>query len=179
MNMKNKNTYLASLVGTVVNGAHTVALIYLIVHLFLSLSITGVDKTKLGVQIALYFAMLIVVGVALSLSIVCVIYELKEKSLTSEEGKRIVLSTVFFDFFVAFLFFINIFTGQTAMGVVFYIICCLLLVLSGGLYLIDYNNNIKMERDSKNKIDNTASMDDSFKKIEEIVFEDKKNDNDK
>ena len=121
--MKKSNTFLASIIGTIVNGSHTIALIYLITYLCISLSKEGVDTTRAAVEIALYFAFFIVIAVALALSIVCLTYTIKNKDLTDAEGKRIIISTVFFDFFVAFLLFIDIFTGQSVLGIIFYIIC--------------------------------------------------------
>ena len=164
--MKKSNTFLASIIGTIVNGSHTIALIYLITYLCISLSKEGVDTTRTAVEIALYFAFFIVIAVALALSIVCLTYTVKNKDLTDAEGKRIIISTVFFDFFVAFLLFIDIFTGQSVLGIIFYIICCILLITSGGLYLIDYNTAIQVQKSNKDKIDNTASAD-SYRKAEE------------
>ncbi len=170
--LKSKN-FIASLIGTIVSGLYIIALIYIIVTTWLEFYRSGLDDTRMAVEGSLYLALMLVILVTFALSLVSLIYHAKKKDLFFGQGRKILFSVIFFDFFVAFLFFILSISGVGVVAGILYAVGLILLACSGILYLVEYNEQIKFQKANRNKMDNTASQD-AYYKVKEIMDRERK-----
>lgn len=167
--MKNKSkSFFASIISTAVFALYICALTYIIVAAWVGFQKSGLDDTRKAVEGSLYLVLMVVIICAFVLSLICLIHTIKNRNLFVGQARKIMLSTVFFDYFVAFLFFILSVSGVGVLAAVLYVVGLLLLALAGTLYLIDYNEDIKLQKANRSKIDNTA-VQDAYYKIKEIM----------
>ena len=145
--MKRDNKFFASLIGIIVSSLHVITLVYYIISMSIQITSKGISEDIGYLEIAFFAVQLVIVSVALALSAVCMRFS-KNFEL-NEENKRILISTISFDFILAFLFFVSAFANAE----IFYIIF-LLILTSGSLLLIDLNEEIKIAKQHKEKLDN-------------------------
>lgn len=175
--MKSRSFY-ASIISTVVFAAYFVFLIISIVEAWASFAQSSWDDTRKAVEGSLYIVLLFVVCVSLTLSIISLVWTIKKHPIFFGQARKITFSNVFFDFFMAFLFFILCFADVGIVGIVLYAIGLICLAIAGGLCLIDYNIDLKFQKANRNKINNTA-IHDTLHDVEEIVDKEEKKEEDK
>lgn len=166
--MNKSKSFIASIISTTVSGLYIIALLYMIVTSWLNFKKSGMDDIRMAVEGSLYLVLLLIIIITFALSLTLLIFKIKKKDIFTGQGRQILLSTIFFDFFVAFLFFIISLSGVGVLFAILYVVGLIGLVVSGALYLVDYNEDIKFKKANKNKIDNTA-VQDNFYKINEIM----------
>lgn len=127
---------------------------------------SGLDDTRIAVEGSLYIMLLLIILTTFGLSLTLLIFTVKGKSLL--KAKKILFSTIFFNFFLAFLSFVLCFYKVSTLFICFSVFVMIALSVAGTLYLVEYNEDLKKEKERKNKIDNTA-MQDSYYKIQEII----------
>ena len=113
----------------------------------------GISDDVGYLEIAFFGVQLVIVSVALALSAVCMRFS-KNFEL-NEENKRILISTITFDFILAFLFFVSAFANAEIFYIIFCVLSCLLILVAGSLFLFDLNEEIKIAKQHKEKLDNT------------------------
>ena len=174
--MKNKSkSFWASIIGVVVSGLYIVALFHIISTTWISFKKSGLDDTRIAVEGSLYIALMLVIITTFALSVAILVKIAKNKDIFNGRNRKILFSDIFFLFFVAFLCFVLSVSGVGTLAVILYVLALILLSISATLLLVDFNENLKIQKENRNKIDNTATQD-NFYKIEEIM---NKNINDK
>ena len=101
--MKRENRFIASLIGIIVSSLHIFTIIYYIIAMSIQIANNGISDDVGYLEIAFFGVQLVIVSVALALSAVCMRFS-KNFEL-NEENKRILISTITFDFILALLFF--------------------------------------------------------------------------
>ena len=150
--MKRENRFIASLIGIIVSSLHIFTIIYYIIAMSIQIANNGISDDVGYLEIAFFGVQLVIVSVALALSAVCMRFS-KNFEL-NEENKRILISTISFDFILAFLFFVSAFANAEIFYIIFCVLSCLLILTSGSLLLIDLNEEIKIAKQHKEKLDN-------------------------
>lgn len=150
--MKRDNKFFASLIGIIVSSLHVITLVYYIISMSIQITSKGISEDIGYLEIAFFAVQLVIVSVALALSAVCMRFS-KNFEL-NEENKRILISTISFDFILAFLFFVSAFANAEIFYIIFCVLSCLLILTSGSLFLIDLNEEIKIAKQHKEKLDN-------------------------
>ncbi len=144
MKIENKSFW-SSIIAVV---ASSLIIIDFIVEIILQSLKTDTDITAY-MKIALFSIFTIVFIVTLGLSATLLHHTKDNKNITEKPFKRILISTIVFEFIAVFLLFIYIFSFEYIVSLLVYIICFVLHLTSGILYLIDLNNQSKKEINNK------------------------------
>ena len=142
--MKKSFGYLASLISSIVTGMQSAVLIAIIIGqaiLIKSLS----DQSGL-VEIGLNVTILVISLVAFGLSIYCNKLQKDEYYLSIYKNRCSVYAAMVFDYILAFLFFTYCLIETNALVIVLYVLCLILLVLAGSLFLVETNQYFKQKK---------------------------------
>ncbi len=142
-----RKSFLSSIIAVV---ASSLIIIDFIVEIILQSLNTAEDITAY-MKIALFSIFITVFIVTLGLSATLLRHTKDNKNITEKPFKCILISTVVFDFIAVFLLFIYIFSYENIVSLIVYIICFVLHLASGILYLIDLNKQSKEGKEQSNK----------------------------
>lgn len=142
--MKKSFGYLASLISSIVTGMQSAVLIAIIIGqaiLIKSLS----DQSGL-VEIGLNVTILVISLVAFGLSLYCNKLQKADNYLSIYKNRCSVYAAMVFDYILAFLFFTYCLIETNALVIVLYVLCLILLVLAGSLFLVETNQYFKRKK---------------------------------
>lgn len=142
--MKKSFGYLASLISSIVTGIESCVLIAIITGQALLLNSLS-DKSGL-LEIGLNATILTISIVAFGLSIYCNKLQKDEYYLSIYKNRCSVYAAMVFDYILAFLFFTYCLIETNALVIVLYVLCLILLVLAGSLFLVETNQYFKRKK---------------------------------
>ena len=136
--MKRTNSLIGAILATVINGIQVFFNGYILIAFFAAMAQIGTDgMNALGgflIALAVIIEICCIVGLVFSILSFTYISADHEKYVSK---KKYLVTSIVFNFIIAFIFIIACFDGRGAGSIVFYIISMLALIAANVLYILD------------------------------------------